>query len=378
MDNMIADRVLNLAAEIQQIPAPTFAEGLRSEFIQQHLFNQGVTDVTRDEVGNVYAHVTGRGEVQPLVVSAHLDTVFPLNTDLQLSRTPDKFTGPGIGDNSLGLAGLFGLLWGLKEIGSGQSNSVPLPGDLWLVANVCEEGLGNLRGMKAIVDRFKQNSLAYLVLEGLSLGQVFHRGLGVRRYRITVHTPGGHSWMDHGRPSAVHELADLVVKFKNIPLPIKPRTSLNVGMISGGTSVNTIASGAEMLLDLRSEDSYILDVLAAQVEKLVEGANRAGGDTVKVKAEVIGHRPSGEITVEHPLVKLAVKCLKIQGITANLNIGSTDANEPLSRGLPAVCIGITTGGGAHTMGEYLETKPVGQGLAQLVDLVQGLFNSGTK
>jgi acetylornithine deacetylase/succinyl-diaminopimelate desuccinylase-like protein len=242
--------------------------------------------------------------VQPLVVSAHLDTVFPLNTDLQLSRTPDKFTGPGIGDNSLGLAGLFGLLWGLKEIGSGQSNSVPLPGDLWLVANVCEEGLGNLRGMKAIVDRFKQNSLAYLVLEGLSLGQVFHRGLGVRRYRITVHTPGGHSWMDHGRPSAVHELADLVVKFKNIPLPIKPRTSLNVGMISGGTSVNTIASGAEMLLDLRSEDSYILDVLAAQVEKLVEGANRAGGDTVKVKAEVIGHRPSGEIPVEHPLVKL--------------------------------------------------------------------------
>jgi di/tripeptidase len=232
--------------------------------------------------------------------------------------------------------------------------------------------------MKAIVDRFKQNSLAYLVLEGLSLGQVFHRGLGVRRYRITVHTPGGHSWMDHGRPSAVHELADLVVKFKNIPLPIKPRTSLNVGMISGGTSVNTIASGAEMLLDLRSEDSYILDVLAAQVEKLVEGANRAGGDTVIVKAEVIGHRPSGEITVEHPLVKLAVKCLKIQGITANLNIGSTDANEPLSRGLPAVCIGITTGGGAHTMGEYLETKPVGQGLAQLVDLVQGLFNSGTK
>src|SRR4030043_689186 len=125
-------------------------------------------------------------------------------------------------------------------------------GDLWLVADVGEEGLGDLQGMKAVVDRIGTDASAYLILEGMSLGQVYHRGLGVRRYRISVHTKGGHSWVDYGNPSAIHELAEMVVKIKNLALPVEPRTSLNVGMITGGTSVNTIAAEANLELDLRS------------------------------------------------------------------------------------------------------------------------------
>ena len=378
MDESVINRVLELAIKVQQIPAPTFSEGQRARFIQQNFLDQGISDVTVDTVGNVYAHLVGRGEALPLIISAHLDTVFPSNTDLLLTRSSDRLSGPGIGDNSLGLAALFGLFWELNDAGIDQLARLPLPGDLWLVANVCEEGLGNLRGMKAIVDRFGNNILAYLILEGMSLRHVYHRGLGVRRYHINVRTPGGHSWLDYGQPSAIHELAELVVKIKNLPLPADTRCSLNVGVISGGTSVNTIAAEASLQLDIRSESSQTLDMLIAQVEKAVGDAAQEGGGKVKVSAEVIGERPAGELPIEHPLVKLAVKCLDAQGITANLNIGSTDANEPLSRGLPAICVGITTGGGAHTLEEYIDIGPVGHGLAYLVDLIYAIFQERGK
>ena len=153
------------------------------------------------------------------MVSAHLDTVFPPETNLSVKRTPDKIYGPGIGDNSLGLAGLCVLhrLFTQKE--SQLINKTGLDGDIWLVANVGEEGLGNLQGMKAVVDHFGSDPLAYIILEGMSLGHIYHRGLGVRRYRINVHTKGGHSWVDFGNQSAIHELAELVVKLNQIPLP---------------------------------------------------------------------------------------------------------------------------------------------------------------
>jgi len=204
MDPSVIERVLNLAINIQQIPAPTFEEHQRAKFIQRYFLEMGVKDVLLDDVGNVYALINGRGEKAPLVVSAHLDTVFPLDTDLTISRTQEKITGPGIGDNSLGLAGLFGLYWALSEANVGQNLKPTLAGDVWLVANVSEEGLGNLMGMKAVVNRFREEVLAYLVLEGMSLGQIYHRGLGVRRYQISVHTKGGHSWVDYGNPSAIH------------------------------------------------------------------------------------------------------------------------------------------------------------------------------
>ena len=360
----IKERILDLAVQIQQIPAPTFDEGERAEFIRDCFAGENLSDVEIDALGNVFGRLIGEGLARPLIVTAHSDTVFPQGTDLKVSRSPGEIHGPGIGDNSLGVAGLLGLLWTLKE------ENISLPGDLWLVANVCEEGLGDLKGMRAVVNRFGDNPLAYLVLEGMALGQIYHRGLGVQRYKITAKTRGGHSWVDYGTPSAIHELADLVTKLTAIPLPKQPRTSLNVGRISGGTSVNTVAADASLELDLRSIGPESLANLVAQVESLVAESNQDG---VQFEAEIIGQRPAGEIPEDHPLVQLAADVLKSLGIQPYPNIGSTDANIPLSRGLPCVCIGLTSGKGAHTVNEFILTEPLEKGITQLVEVVTRSF-----
>ncbi|MDP2975265.1 MAG: M20/M25/M40 family metallo-hydrolase [Anaerolineales bacterium] len=399
-------RLLDLAIAIQQIPAPTFHERQRAEFVHRQFLKEELSDVEIDATGNVYARLpgpstslpglaaspswpTGQGagraapfgaapwpgrqpvladrpggrQGNPLVVSAHLDTVFPENTELRVFREEGRISGPGIGDNAIGVAGLLGLVWALRERG------LPLAGDLWLVADVCEEGLGDLRGMQAVVDRFGDGPRAYLVLEGMALGQVYHRALGVRRYRISIKTAGGHSWADYGQPSAIHELTSLAAQITSLELPAEPRTTLNVGKINGGTSVNTIAARATLELDLRSESPQILLGVSRQVEALARGMERAG---VAVGVEIIGQRLAGEIPAGHPLVQAAQECLRKQGVQPNLTIGSTDANIPLSRGYPAVAIGLTSGSGAHTLHEYINIKPLEQGMEQLVGLVRRL------
>lgn len=360
----IVDDILALAIQIQQIPGPTFDEGARAKYIRDRFLKEDLADVTIDDLGNVFARVPGDGSARPIVVSAHSDTVFPHDTDLTIQREPGIIYGPGIGDNSLGVAGLLGLLWALRQ------KRITLPGDIWLVANVCEEGLGDLKGMRAIVERFDDQPLAYLILEGMAFGEIFHRGLGVQRYRISAHTEGGHSWADYGIPSAIHDLAILVTQLTNLELPKKPRTTLNVGIISGGTTINTIAANAYMDLDLRSEAPESLQTLVSQVESLVAAANRP---SVKFDYEVIGQRPAGEISKDHPLVRLAIKTLEKGGVRPNLNIGSTDANIPLSMGLPAICIGLTHGRGAHTTGEFIYTEVLQKGVDQLVDIVPNIF-----
>ena len=355
----LIDRLLDLAVAIQQVPAPTDHEGRRAGFVRSRFEADGLADVALDAVGNVLARLPGSGQERPLVFTAHLDTVFPSGTDLEVLRQPGRISGPGIGDNSVGVAGLSALAWLLRE------RRIQLPGDVWLVANVGEEGLGNLRGMKAVVERFGERPKAYVVLEGLALGQVYHRALGVRRYLIRIQTSGGHSWIDYGRPSAVHELTALASRITALKVPSAPRTSLNVGKIAGGTSVNTIAAEAELELDLRSERGEMLAAVAAQVEQLANAARRDG---VEVEVRIIGERPSGELPAEHPLVTLAQACLQEQGLPSNLNIGSTDANQPLSLGLPAVTVGMTSGGGAHTVHEYINTEPLDKGMEQLVSL----------
>jgi tripeptide aminopeptidase len=353
------DRLIDLAIQIQQIPAPTFEESRRAAFVQDQFVQEGLIDVSQDALGNVYARVPG-GARLPLVACAHLDTVFPMQADLQVRREAEKIYGPGLGDNSMGVAALFGLLWNLR------AEKVQLPGDLWLVADVGEEGLGDLRGMRAVADRFGSQVHAYLLIEGLALGHVYHRAIGVQRYRVTIRTTGGHSWSDHGRPSAIHELAGLVTKLTQLKLPAQPRTTLNVGTISGGTTVNTISSDATLDLDLRSEKQEALAALIEEVEGVFAAAQREG---VTIESEVISRRPPGEIRSDHPLIQLAQECVREQGLEPLLTAGSTDANIPLSRGLPAVVLGVTTGGGAHTKNEFINITPMKQGMAQLVSFV---------
>lgn len=360
----VVESVLNLAVEIQQIPAPTFDEGKRAHYIKELFAAETLQDIELDPVGNVYARLPGNSLAPPLIVSAHLDTVFPITTDLTPHRTEERIYGPGIGDNSTGVAGLFGLLWALK------AQEITLPGDLWLVANVCEEGMGDLVGMRAVMDRFGGNVRAYIILEGMALGQVYYRGLNVERYRLTVNTPGGHSWVDYGHPSAIHILANVINQLVQFNLPSKPRTTLNVGTIQGGVSINTIAPSAALELDLRSESPT---TLAAQVRRLKTLVESYRQPEVQLKLEQIGLRPGGALPTNHWLVRLAQESLHKQGLQPVFNIGSTDANIPLSRGYPAVCIGMTTGSGAHTCGEYILTRPLAAGLHQLVEIVSHAY-----
>ena len=360
---MNIESLLDLALQIQQIPAPTFNEVRRAEFIQTRFQAEGLTDVQTDHAGNALARLPGNPSNHPLIVSAHLDTVFPLETDLSSRRSGDRITAPGIGDNSLGVAALFGILWQLREV------QASLPWDIWFAANVCEEGLGDLRGMRALVERFGGNVKGYLVLEGMAFGHVYNRGTGVRRYKITAHTAGGHSWSDYGKPSAIHELSGLVTRLAEIKLPASPRTTLNVGMISGGTSINTIAPEAQLELDLRSEDESVLQGLVRQTEELVARMKKPG---VGWETQAIGNRPAGFISADHPLIQTALSSLTQLGVEPALTIGSTDANIPFSKGYPAVVLGVTTGGGAHTSREYIDIPPIEKGLTHLVDVVTRL------
>ena len=357
--------VIEQACVIQAIPAPTFQEARRASYFVDDFRELGLSDIQLDAAGNVLARLPGRGQARPLVISAHMDTVFPMETPLALHIAGDRIAGPGIGDNALGLAAAAGIVRLLKK------QKIALPGDVWLAMNVGEEGLGDLRGIQAIADRFKDEPLAYLVIEGMGLGTVLHRGLGVERYKISVQTAGGHSWVDYGLPSAIHELARLVVHLANLPLPQTPATTLNVGIIHGGTSVNTIASQAYLELDLRSEDSAALADLVKQVFQIAERIRRPG---VQVYLDRIGKRQAGSIPEQHPLVRLAQEVLDELGIETRLDIASTDANLPLSRGFPAICLGVTCGSSSHSLDEYIQTPPVGLGLAQLYLMLTRIWN----
>jgi tripeptide aminopeptidase len=358
-------QLLDLTIQLQQIPAPTFAERTRAEFVHELFLAEGLKDVSMDPVNNVYGRLEGSGSARPLIVSAHLDTVFPADTELTVSRETGRILGPGIGDNSLGLAALFGLLWALQD-----RNCRPA-GDIWLVGNVGEEGLGNLRGMNAVVDRFGAGALAYLVIEGTALGHVYYRAIAVQRYRVKVRTAGGHSWSDYGRPSAIHELAHIVTHMSSLPMPSSPRTSLNVGLISGGTGINVVAPEAKLELDIRSESQETLNTVVRRVEEIVRTASREG---VTSEMELIGMRPAGEMDQGHPLVRLAAHCLDEQGLEASFTSGSTDANVPLSRGYPALVLGVTTGGSAHTVQEYIDVPPIEKGMEQLARFVERVFS----
>lgn len=367
------DALIQRCIEIQQIPAPTGHEHLRAQHVAELWRRLGLADVEIDELHNVCARVAGRGAAaglpgRALVVSAHTDTVFGLETDLRVTLEParGRVHGPGIGDNSAGVAALLGLAETLAQMP--ESEAAPV--DIWLVANSCEEGLGDLRGMRAALDRLGDAVGACIVLEGMGLGRIVHRGLGSRRFRIEVNAPGGHSWSDFGTASAIHVLLQLGAEISRLNVPSHPRTSFNLGRIRGGTSVNTIAQHAVAELDLRSEAPATLGAVVQQVEEIVERYRAARWQRrgVTVHLETIGDRPPGEIAADHPLVEAARHSLReaCPARAPDLRISSTDANIPLSRGIPAVCIGVTDGGNAHRLQEWLETAPLAQGMQHLL------------
>jgi len=356
---MDIEHLIKTTLEIQAIPAPTFNEKLRADYVRAAFDEIGLQEISIDKVGNVYGKIEG-GEGRPLILTAHMDSVFPIGTSLEVTQGDNRIVGAGIGDNAVALGVLLELPNDL-QISELQS-------DVWFVGTVGEEGLGNLQGMKEVVRRFEEEVSGYIVIEGMALGYIYHRGLPISRFRIEANTLGGHSWIHASRPSAVHALIKLSSEMIKLDLPQSPKTTLNIGRIQGGTSINTIASHAEIEIDIRSDAAEEIGTLETQIRDLITGMNT---DEVTLEMTNIGTRPAGAISEKHPLVLAALDSYKAIGKEiCILETGSTDASYPLSLGLPAICVGITKGGGAHSLNEYIEISPIERGYAALLDLIE--------
>jgi len=361
--------VLELTALISAVPSPTGEETAKSLLVERLFATAGLA-TERDAIGDAVATIPGRQPARAgtsrLLVAAHIDTVFPIGTPLEIKRSGGRLTGPGVGDNSIAVAAAIKLADLLRI--AGETPAV----DVLLTGNVGEEGLGNLRGIREVLTS-RTDIGAVVALEGHNLGRVTHVAVGSRRFRISVRGPGGHSWGDFGRPNAIHGLSKLIAEFDAIPLPRSPKTTLNVGMITGGVSVNTIAPEASCLLDLRSIDESALRRLSDRVTRLVDRSNR--GDAVSYTAESIGERPAGVVAVDSSIVQIAASTLAALGLEPSFDASSTDANVPIAAGIPAVCVGLTTGGNVHRSDEYIDLEPVPMGITQLALLTLALAES---
>jgi len=361
--------VLELTALISAVPSPTGEETAKSLLVERLFATAGLA-TERDAIGDAVATIPGRQPARAgtsrLLVAAHIDTVFPIGTPLEIKRSGGRLTGPGVGDNSIAVAAAIKLADLLRI--AGETPAV----DVLLTGNVGEEGLGNLRGIREVLTS-RTDIGAVVALEGHNLGRVTHVAVGSRRFRISVRGPGGHSWGDFGRPNAIHGLSKLIAEFDAIPLPRSPKTTLNVGMITGGVSVNTIAPEASCLLDLRSIDESALRRLSDRVTRLVDRSNR--GDAVSYTADSIGERPAGVVAVDSSIVQIAASTLAALGLEPSFDASSTDANVPIAAGIPAVCVGLTTGGNVHRSDEYIDLEPVPMGITQLALLTLALAES---
>jgi acetylornithine deacetylase/succinyl-diaminopimelate desuccinylase-like protein len=359
------EKIVNLAIAVQQIPAPTGDEGKRARFVRDNFKQLGLKNISVDQIFNVYGCIEGRNpHLLPIIVSAHSDTVFPHETDLRVRREGNLVYGAGIADNSMGVAGLLTLA------GTMQRYQLQPERTVWFVCNVGEEGLGDLLGMRAVTDRFGK-AHGYIVLEGGMYSFILHEGIGVRRYEVRVDAAGGHSWSDFGRSNAIHILSHVITQIDKIRVPKSPKSTYNVGIIEGGTSINTIAPTATFQLDLRSEDLNGLNQLIGHFEAIINKMRRRYGD-VTLQTKVIGDRPTGQVSAREPLVRMAEEALRAVGCRKVQYLrGSTDANIPLSRGYPAVCIGIVHSANAHRLDEYLDTTELTRGMQQILLLVLG-------
>ena len=351
------EAVAELARRICEVPAPTGNEWERARLVASLCRDQGYAPEV-DAVGNVYIRRGKREDGPVLMLLAHTDTVFPQTTPISVERQGDILRGPGIGDNSVNVAAMISALGVLDEL-EREGDA-----DIVAVANVGEEGLGNLLGARVAVDRYRQSVGAVIPVDG-SLGKLVHVAVGSKRWRISVSGPGGHSYGDFGTPSAIHGLGRIIAAIAELEVPQQPKTTFNIGLIEGGTSINTIAAHATALLDLRSTDIAALNQVADRVRSIIE---QNAGPGLRTEIEILGERPAGMRSQSDPLVQLAAEAITWLGMEPKYEASSTDANIPISLNIPAVCIGITQVERAHTLEEFLYVPPIGDGLAQLTRL----------
>jgi tripeptide aminopeptidase len=371
-------RLADWQLEVTAIPAPPFGEEQRSRWVRDRFEELGLIDVHRDELGNVFGIRPGvDANAKFLAVSAHMDTVFPAGSPLDVKREGDRLRGPGICDNSAGLVAMLALAGALQDTNLRHRNPIVF------IGNVGEEGEGDLRGMRHIFSqpRWRENIERVLVLDGAGLDSIIAEGLGSRRFEVTVEGPGGHSWSDFGVPNPIVALGRAIEHFSRTPLPDSPKTTFNIGVISGGTSVNSIPQSAFMRVDLRSAAAEEIDRLEASLRAAIDDAVEETRATVRGRVplryeiRMVGNRPSADLPAAAPLITTLRAVDAHLGIRAKVNRASTDANIPLSLGIEALAIGGGgSGGGAHTLHEWFE--PLGRDLALKRILLTSLALTG--
>jgi acetylornithine deacetylase/succinyl-diaminopimelate desuccinylase-like protein len=364
-----------LQLQVTSIAAPPWGEARRSDWLKA-LFNElALSDVHQDEIGNVFGVRPGSDPNAPYIaLSAHLDTVFPVGTEISARRDGDKLYGPGISDNSSGIVALVAIA------ASMHAAVIPNRAPILFVGDVGEEGEGDLRGMRHIFHQPKWSSTiaSLVVLDGAGTDTIIAEGLGSRRYEVTIRGHGGHSWSDFGVANPIVGLARVIDRFTRTSVPATPKTTYNVGIISGGTSVNSIPESATMRVDTRSASVEELDRLERALHEAVdqvipELTGRKRQELLTAEVRIIGNRPAADLPVESQLLK-TIRAVDAQlSNTARIHRASTDANVPLSLGREAIAIGAGgTGGGAHTIHEWYDPTGRDLGLKRILLLTLAL------
>jgi len=356
-----------------EIPAPSFKEDVRGRELQRVFQQLGLQNVRVDKVGNVLGDYTGAAARPHVVIAAHLDTVFPEGTNVKVKREGAVLHGPGIGDDCRGLAVLVASVREMKKA------KVQVPGTITFVANVGEEGLGDLRGVKELFNTTLKDQIdRFVSIDGTGI-HVTNVAVGSHRYRITFKGPGGHSFGAFGMANPMGAMGRAIAKIQEIQVPKQPKTTFNVGRIGGGTSVNSIPFEGWMELDMRSSDPASLAAVDANIQKAIdtavaeENARWGKPGTITVTKELVGDRPAGSTPENSPIVRNGLAVATVLGFNANLGEGSTDSNTPMSLKIPAITIG---GGGrgreAHALTESFDTTDAWQGTQYAILLVVSL------
>lgn len=352
---------------LNEIPAPEFKEGERGAYLKK-VFEQAGLKVHLDKTGNVIAERAGLQPQSVVLMVAHLDTVFPDGTDVAVKKNGPRLEGPGISDNAAGLAAVLGAARAIAESRMTTNRTLVFAGD------VGEEGEGNLRGIRALVDSYGTRLAAVIAVDGASSDHITTQGIASRRYEIRITGPGGHSWSDFGAPNAITALARGIVRFSTYHVPDEPRSSYNFGVIEGGTSVNSIPSSASVKIDLRSEEESELGKMEAALREGMQAgmreeitATHSLGDALQLNIRSLGARPAGKLPENSPLLETVRSVDQYLGVRSRLERSSTDANIPLSQGIPAIALGGGgKGGGSHTLSEWYDPTGRELGLKRLV------------
>ena len=339
-----------------EIPAPSFKEEARGRELQRVFQQVGLQDVRIDKVGNVLGTYPGQAPHPHLVIAAHLDTVFPEGTDVHVRREDSILRGPGIGDDCRGLAVLVSVAREMKKA------SIRTDGTVTFVANVGEEGLGDLRGVKQLFrETLKDQIDDFISIDGTGV-HVTNVAVGSHRYRVTFRGPGGHSFGAFGLANPMGAMGRAIAKIQEMQVPRQPKTTFNVGRVGGGTSVNSIPFESWMEVDMRSSDPASLAAVDASFQRAVDAAvveeNQRWGKAGVVTAvkELVGDRPAGSTPESSPIVRDGLSLATALGVTASLGEGSTDSNLPMSMKIPAITIGAGgRGRDAHALTESFDT-----------------------